>query len=78
MLLSEFSSILISGASLIICEVVQVKLLVGFHIPRHERIFKTLSYLFTHINETRLTELLMGLAWLAVLLLLKAAARRHP
>ncbi len=49
----------------------QVKLLVGFHIPRHQRVFKTLHYLFTHLNETRPQELGLGLAWLAVLLTMK-------
>ena len=58
--------------------VAQVKLLVGFHIPRHQRVFKTLAYLVSHIRETRPQELAMGLTWLAALLIVKAAARRHP
>lgn len=55
----------------------QLKLLVGFHIPRYELIFDTLSYLARHARETRPQELLMGLTWLAALLLIKAVGRRH-
>ena len=55
----------------------QVKLLVGFHIPRHQRIFKTLGYLVRNIRRTRPLELAMGLTWLALLLSIKKAGTRH-
>jgi len=63
----------IAGVSKVktICVLFQVKLLVGFHIPRHQRVFKTLHYLFTHLSETRPQELGLGLTWLAVLLTMK-------
>ena len=55
----------------------QVKLLVGFHIPRHQRVFKTLHYLFTHLRDTRPQELGLGLTWLAILLLMKHLGKTY-
>ena len=49
----------------------QVKLLLGFHVPRHSSCLQTARYLAAHIRETVPLELAMGLAWLAVLLTMK-------
>ncbi len=49
----------------------------GFHIPRHQRVFKTLHYLFTHLRETRPQELGLGLTWLAILLLMKHLGKTY-
>jgi hypothetical protein len=49
----------------------QVKLLLGFHVPRHSSCLQTARYLVAHIGETVPLELALGLAWLAVLLTMK-------
>jgi hypothetical protein len=49
----------------------QVKLLLGFHVPRHSSCLQTARYLAAHIRETVPLELGLGLAWLAVLLTMK-------
>lgn len=49
----------------------QVKLLLGFHVPRHGSCVDTARYLASHIGETVPLELAVGLFWLAVLLTMK-------
>ena len=48
----------------------QVKLLLGFHVPRHSSCLQTARYLAAHIRETVPLELAMG-PGLAVLLTMK-------
>jgi hypothetical protein len=56
---------------MLVSSLAQVKLLLGFHVPRHSSCLQTARYLAAHIRETVPLELGMGLAWLAVLLTMK-------
>lgn len=49
----------------------------GFRIPRRQRSWKTLYYLCANLHRTRWRELLMGLTWLAILLVMKHVGKGY-
>ena len=69
--MDELSTISCSCSSCSCGRAPQVKLLLGFHVPRGLSCMQTARYLVTHIRETIPAELALGALWLAILLTMK-------